>query len=142
MPADSRTISVRITRPLAEVMAFLGVPANFRHWASGLAGGLTLTATDPLVWKAASDAGPVQVRFSPANAFGVADHWVTLPDGTTVYVPLRAMAHGADAPDTLVSLTLFRLPDMDMARFDGDAAWVARDLEQLRRVLEHAPAAS
>lgn len=142
MPADSRTISVRITRPLAEVMAFLGVPANFRHWASGLAGGLTLTATDPLVWKAASDAGPVQVRFSPANAFGVADHWVTLPDGTTVYVPLRAMAHGADAPDTLVSLTLFRLPDMDMARFDADAAWVARDLEQLRRVLEHAPAAS
>ncbi|TMS57255.1 SRPBCC family protein [Imbroritus primus] len=141
MPADSRTISVRITRPWADVAAFLGTPANFRQWASGLAGGLTLTAADPLVWEAASEAGPLHVRFSPPNPFGVADHWVTLPDGSTVYVPLRAMAHGADATDTLVSLTLFRLPDMDAARFEADAAWVARDLEQLQRVLEQPAAA-
>lgn len=141
MPADSRTISVRITRPWADVAAFLGTPAHFRQWASGLAGGLTLTAADPLVWEAASEAGPLHVRFSPPNPFGVADHWVTLPDGSTVYVPLRAMAHGADATDTLVSLTLFRLPDMDAARFEADAAWVARDLEQLQRVLEQPAAA-
>lgn len=142
MPADSHTISVRITRPLVEVAAFLGAPANFRHWASGLAGGLTLTATDPMVWEAASEAGPVHVRFSPPNAFGVADHWVTLPDGSTVYVPLRAMAHGTDAPDTLVSLTLFRPPGMDAERFEADADWVRRDLEQLRHVLERTPAAT
>ena len=136
MSTDSRTISVKITRPLAEVAAFLGTPAHFRHWASGLAGGLTLSATDPLVWEASTADGPIRVRFSPPNAFGVADHWVTLPNGSVIYVPLRAVCHGSDVHTTLVSLTLFRLPDMDAARFEADARWVALDLERLQRHLE------
>lgn len=72
------------------------------------------------------------MRFSPPNPFGVADHWVTLPDGTVVYVPLRAVAN---EEGTEVSLTLFRLPTMSDARYDEDAALVERDLASLKQLL-------
>ena len=73
------------------------------------------------------------MRFSGTNDFGVADHWVFLPDGTTVYVPLRAVANG---DGTEVLLTLYRQPSMDDAKFRGDGEWVRRDLDKLKAVLE------
>jgi hypothetical protein len=75
----------------------------------------------------------VKLQFSPPNAFGVADHWVHLPDASVVYVPLRAVANGDGSE---VSLTLFRLPGMDVARLAADAEWARRDLATLKRVLE------
>jgi hypothetical protein len=41
--------------------------------------------------------GDVHVRFSPENPYGVLDHWVTLPDGTELYMPLRVVANGDGA---------------------------------------------
>jgi hypothetical protein len=137
METDFQTISIRIDQPVATVAAFLGCPNNFRHWASGLASGSPLSAADQFTWQADTPAGPVRVRFAAPNEWGVADHWVTLPEGRTVYIPLRAMAFGASPhTSTLVSLTLFREPDMDDARFAADAKWVERDLERLRWCLE------
>lgn len=137
MPYESRTISVNITRPLDIVTRFLSDPSNFPSWASGLAGGLALSDADSdgdaPEWVASSSQGPIRVRFSPPNTYGVADHWVLLPDGATVYVPLRAVANG---DGTHVALTLFRAEGMDDARFEVDAEWVARDLARLRTVLE------
>jgi hypothetical protein len=74
----------------------------------------------------------VTIRFTAANDFGVADHWVYLPDGTTVYVPLRAVANDSGAE---VSFTLFRLPSMSAEQFEQDAAWVLRDLQALKAAL-------
>lgn len=73
------------------------------------------------------------IRFSPPNTFGIADHWVRLPDGSIIYVPLRVVRNGAG---TTVSLTLFQQPNMDDAQFDADAEWVQRDLVKLKTVLE------
>jgi len=132
-------INIGIDRPLELVARYLADPRNFPLWASGLAGGLspkrelTPAGDEAEVWVANSPQGRVKLRFSPPNAFGVADHWVHLPDGTVVYVPLRAVANG-DGSD--VSLTLFRRPEMDVARFAADAEWVRRDLATLKRVLE------
>ncbi|GAA4323969.1 hypothetical protein GCM10023144_05180 [Pigmentiphaga soli] len=130
-----RILGVGIDRPHAEVAAFLADPRNFPLWASGLAGGLERLAQAGTAdeWVADGADGRVTMRFSPPNDFGVADHWVTLPDGTTVYVPLRAVADGDGA---LVTLTLFRLPGMDDARFEADGQWIERDLASLKRVLE------
>jgi hypothetical protein len=61
------------------------------------------------------------------------DHWVDVGGGPEVYVPLRVMASGTGC---LVSLTLFRQPEMDEARFAQDVAWVERDLEVLKRLAE------
>ena len=91
---------------------------------------------DPTLWTAQTSHGELTVRFSQPNAFGVADHWVFPPDGTTVYVPLRAVANGQGAE---VSLTLFQVAGMDQAKFDEDAQCVMRDLKRLKTVLEEAP---
>ena len=126
----ARPISIGIDRPATEVYAFARVPENFPKWAAGLGAGLT---RDGDRWIAHGPDGDVQVRFSPPNAYGVLDHWVTLPDGSEISIPLRAVANGDGAE---VTLTLFRAPGMDAARFERDQGMVADDLARLKALLE------
>lgn len=126
----SQTIAVSIARPFAEVAAYLAEPLNFPLWASGLASGLRLENGQ---WVGDAPQGRIGIRFSPANGFGIADHWVSLPDGQEVYVPLRVLARGDKSE---VILTLFRLPAMTDEDFARDAAWVGQDLARLKVVLE------
>ena len=136
-----RTLSINIERHFDDVAMFLAEPLNFPIWATGLSEGLAPAtqgsgaAPDEWIAKAApsSDAGSVFIRFSPPPTFGIADHWVRLPDGSIIYVPLRVVRNGAG---TTVSLTLFQQPNMDDAQFDADAEWVQRDLVKLKTVLE------
>ncbi|HJV43321.1 SRPBCC family protein [Caulobacter sp.] len=128
---ESRHISIRIHKPAAEVYAFAKDPESFPKWAAGLAAGLT---RDGDRWIAHGPGGDVKVRFSPENPYGVLDHWVTLADGTELFIPLRVVANGEGAE---VGLTLYRPPSMyDDAAFDRDAAAVARDLAKLKALLE------
>jgi hypothetical protein len=132
MTLPSQVIAVAIERPYDEVRAALAEPWTWPDWASGLAGGLE---QDGEAWTGRGpDGGRVRIRFSEPNGFGVADHWVTLPDGREVYVPLRAVPSGDGAE---VQFTLFRQPGMDEAAFARDAAWVRRDLEALKRLVEN-----
>ncbi|MBB6589711.1 SRPBCC family protein [Ralstonia solanacearum] len=137
MPHPVRTLTVNIERSCEAVAAFLAEPLNFPAWATGLASGIAPgtqgSGAAPDEWIAQAPQGTVFVRFSPANPFGMADHWVRLPDDTVVYVPLRAMHNGSG---TTVALTLFQLPGMDDAQFEADAQWVQRDLAKLKTVLE------
>ncbi len=128
---ESRHISIRIHKPAAEVYAFTRDPESFPKWAAGLAAGLT---RDGDRWIAHGPGGDVTVRFSPPNDYGVLDHWVTLPDGTELYMPLRVVANGDGAE---VGMTLYRPPTLyDDAAFDRDAAAVARDLAKLKALVE------
>jgi hypothetical protein len=127
---ETRPITVSIARPAAEVYAFAHPPEAFPKWASGLGAGLTREGDR---WIAHGPDGDVQVRFSPQNAYGVLDHWVTLPNGTEISIPLRVVANGDGAE---VTLTLFRVPGMDDATFQRDQAMVTRDLATLKRLLE------
>ena len=63
--------------------------------------------------------GEVEVRFAPENPFGVADHDVTLPDGTTFTNPLRVLPDGDGCE---VVFTLRRRPGVTDEAFDADAA--------------------
>ena len=132
LPA-SQVVTVQIARPLAQVAGFLADPLNMNHWASGL--GHSLRHENGR-WQADGPEGPVFIRFSPRNEFGVADHWVELAEGLEVYVPLRAIALG-DACE--VQLTLLRLPDMSDEKFAADADWIRRDLASLKALLENTP---
>jgi hypothetical protein len=107
-------IAVSIDRAAAEAYEFLALPDNFPKWASGL-----------------KDA--VAVRYSERNSYGVLDHAVTMPDGTTVYVPLRVIAQRRGCE---LVLTLFRRPGMSDEQFAADAGWVRRDLQNAKRILE------
>jgi hypothetical protein len=127
---EIRQIRIAIDRAASEAYDFLSAPENFPKWASGLAGSLRRVGED---WIAETPEGRATVRFSERNSYGVLDHAVTLPRGTTVYVPLRVVPSGSGCE---LVLTLFRQPDMSEEKFAADAEWVMRDLDAAKRILE------
>ena len=127
---EARPITVSIARPADQVYDFARRPESFPKWAAGLGGSLT---RDGDRWIAHGPDGDVDVRFSPENPYGVLDHWVTLPDGSEISIPLRVVPNGDGAE---VTLTLFRVPGMDHARFERDQGMVAADLARLKALLE------
>lgn len=129
MPA--RIIHISIERDWREVARFVLDHKNMSQWAAGLGAGLEQRGDH---WVA--DGGPigeVRVRFAPENDFGVADHDVTLPDGTTVHNALRVVPNGDGAE---VMFTLLRQPSMSDSDLEADAAHVQKDLETLKAILE------
>lgn len=130
---ESKVISVSIQHSQREVYDFTAQPSSFARWASGLGKPL---GNDGTLWRFVGENGPVKVRFTERNEYGVLDHDVVLPDGTEIYVPMRVISNGSGAE---VQLTLLRVPGMTDEKFAADAQWVARDLNRLKAVLEQAP---
>jgi hypothetical protein len=130
MSPESRHLTVTIDRPAAEVYAYVRDPAHLPAWAAGLATGIRRERGE---WVADSPMGRVLVRFVPVNEYGVLDHDVVLPDGTTTTNPVRVLADGTRSE---VVFTVRRRPGMDDEDWAADAAAVTADLEALKRVLE------
>ena len=126
-----RHISVAISRPVKEVYAFLAQPENMPRWASGL--GRSLRHVEGTEWLVESPAGPMRVRFSERNPFGVLDHTVVPAHGEAMHNPMRVLANG-DGSEVVFSL--FQRPGMSDAEFARDADWVLRDLLALKAHLE------
>ena len=124
-------LSVSIPQPFELVNAFLSDPANWTQWASGL-GEMQFDAGSGAWTAQQKGVGVVTIDFTPPNVFGILDHRVTLPDGSTVIMPARAIANG---DSTEVVFTLFRQPGMDEATWKRDEEWVKGDLERLHDLL-------
>jgi hypothetical protein len=129
-PAQAQIVSVHIARNWREVYAFASPPAAFPRWASGLGKPLRHEGAR---WVFEGSEGTVTVRFCECNDYGVLDHYVLLPDGNEIYIPLRVIAN---AQGSDVQLTLFRVPGMTDEKFAADAQWVERDLNKLKALLE------
>jgi len=129
-PRESLALSVSIECDLERAYDFLSKPENFPQWASGLAGALRKIDGQ---WLAETPEGPMPVRFSEHNAYGVLDHWVYPRPDVQIYIPLRVVANGSGCE---LTLTLFRLPGMTDEKFSADAAWVKRDLATAKRLLD------
>ena len=127
----SQHISVAIARPVGVVDDFLGKPENFIRWAKGL--GASIRHAGDQVWVAEGPLGKVNIRFTAANGHGIHDHEVELPTGERVLNPLRVIANGAGSE---VVFSLFHRPGMTGGDFARDAAWVRRDLDALKALLE------
>ena len=132
--STSLHLSVRVDRSAEQVYRFVSDPEHLPQWAAGLGGSV---AQRDGRWIADSPMGEVEVRFAPENPYGVLDHDVTLPDGTTVTNPLRVLPDGAGCE---VVFTLRRGPDVADEAFDADAAAVRTDLATLKRLMEATPA--
>ena len=126
----SRNLSVSINRDAKDVYNFVSVPENFLRWASGLGKSLMKVNGE---WVAETPEGPVKVRFTERNEFGVLDHWVSSKPGLRIYIPMRVIPNGSGSE---LIFTLFRLPDMSDEKFAADAEWVMRDLTSLKNLLE------
>jgi hypothetical protein len=127
----AQTIAVAIERPWREVYEAIWPPQAFCRWASGLS--QVALVADGDYWCGQGPDGPLRIRFTAHNAFGVMDHYVDLGNGEEIYVPLRVIANGSGAE---VQLTLFRQPGMSDEQYAADAAWVQRDLLALRALFE------
>lgn len=84
-------------------------------------------------WVANGPEGPVRVRFTAHNDFGVMDHFVDTAEGNVVPIPPRVVQNGEGAE---VMLTLFRQPGMTDEKFSADARWIMRDLRALKDLTE------
>lgn len=126
----SRHVSAVVRRTPAEVYDFAADPAHLPLWAAGLAQSEVTVDGDTLLVD--SPMGRVTVRFVPRNEYGVLDHDVTLPSGTTVTNPVRVLAH-PDGAEVLFSVRQIELTDEE---FERDLGLVAADLERLRNLLE------
>ena len=127
---EARTVSIWIGREPQAVYAYAAEPTNLPVWAAGLCKAITRRGED---WIAETPAGPMQVRFTERNRFGVLDHHVQPATGAEVYVPMRVVAHGTGAE---VLLTLLRQPGMTDEKFAEDARFMERDLQALKAALQ------
>ena len=132
--STSLHLAVHVDRSVEEVYRFVADPAHLPQWAAGLGGAIEQRDGR---WFADSPMGEVEVRFVPENPYGVLDHDVTLPDGTTVTNPLRVLPDGAGCE---VVFSLRRGEGVTDEAFDADAAAVRTDLATLKRLMEATPA--
>jgi hypothetical protein len=126
----SRHVSVVINRPPSEVYAFAAEPDNLARWAAGLASSQVTREGDTLL--VSGPMGEIRVVFAERNPYGVLDHDVTTPDGTTTSNPLRVVAHPEGA-EVVFSVRQLALTDDELER---DADLVQADLDRLRDLLE------
>ena len=127
-------VSQVVHRPPREVYDYARDPDHLPLWASGLARSEVTRDGDALLVD--SPMGRISVRFAPRNEYGVLDHDVELPTGTTVVNPFRVLAH-PDGAELLFSIRQLELSDDELAR---DAEVVQADLRRLKELLESPPA--
>lgn len=127
---ESQLVSEAVDAAADAVYAFAARMENLPAWASGLASGIEQRDGD---WYTQSPMGEVKVVMTPANPFGVLDHEVTLPDGTTVHNAFRVTPCG---DGSLLVFVVLRLPGVDQQAFDADVAHVRKDLSALKTIME------
>ncbi len=126
----SRHVSRVIAVPPELVYAFASNPDNLPSWAAGLTTSDVVRQGDALLVD--SPMGTVTVRFAPRNEYGVLDHDVTLPSGSTVTNPVRVIAH-PNGSEIVFTIRRLELTDDE---FDRDTAIVEDDLERLKQLME------
>jgi uncharacterized protein YndB with AHSA1/START domain len=124
----SRTLSISIARPAAQVYAFASKPDNLPRWI--LSASVRKSGD---AWIMETPIGPIQIRVVAHNEFGVLDHVATLPDGQEVLNPIRVVPNGAGSE---IVFTLFQTAGMSDQKFAADAASVEADLRSLKGILE------
>jgi hypothetical protein len=129
----SRTITLFIERPVAEVSAFLADPLNYPKWAA---------VTEPtfqhkggLVWRAETPMGPRLIEFLPPNPFGVVDHATYREGEDPIFMPMRVVAN---EEGTELIYTFFQRPGMSEEQLDSTIEWIRTDLMTLKSLLESA----
>lgn len=128
---DSTVVSQPVAVAANAVYDFARRMENLPRWASGLASGIEQRDGQ---WFTDSPMGKVRVDMAPHNPFGVLDHDVTLPDGTTVHNAFRVTPCGDGA--SLLTFVVLRLEGVSQADFDADVAHVRRDLSALQHLME------
>ena len=126
----SSTISISVERDPKTVYEFVSSLENLPRWAA---------STFPSIkeingeWMIDTPQGQNKVKLAERNDFGILDHYVKLPSGVEVYVPMRVVKNGDGSE---VMLTVFQTTEMTNEVFAEDLQTVKKDLNQLKTVIE------
>jgi len=126
----SRTLSVAINCDPGRVYEFVSKPENLPKWAKMFCRSIKKSNGG---WIVETPQGPVKVRFTRKNEFGILDHYVNPAPGVEVFVPMRVVPNGSGSE---VIFTLFQLAGMSDEKCAEDIRWVEQDLKTLKRILE------
>ncbi|HEX5354987.1 MAG TPA: SRPBCC family protein [Aquabacterium sp.] len=124
------TLTVDINVEPDAVMAYASDPRHLPEWAPGFARSVTPDGDE---WLVQMNDGLVRLWFTPANADGILDHVVRLPNGEEVMNTMRVVPKGCGSE---VSFLLHQRPGMSEAQFAEDAALVQADLQRLKDLLD------
>lgn len=128
------TVSVTIDRAYATVYDFLAEPRNLVRWVDVL--GPVHRAVAPMEWvfdRPAFHPGPIRLRFTPRNAFGVLDVHAYSGEVLIHWAPVRAIDLGAA---TAVTFGLVRGADWAASHNASERDWIEADLLTLKTLLE------
>jgi len=127
---EHTTISIDLNQDWRELYERIWQPEAFLRWASALCG--ANLKPDGAEWSGDGPEGPMRVRFTEYNHFGVLDHTIRQAGEPETYLPMRVFQNGGGAT---IALTLFRAPGMTDSMFATDAEWIKRDLAALKQWL-------
>ncbi|MGE7775523.1 SRPBCC family protein [Chitinophaga sp. NPDC101104] len=130
MTYPAKHISISINKPADQVYRFASDPENFPKWVKFVK---SIRPDTGNAWLAETDLGHIRIDFAPKNEFGVIDHLVTLPDGSTINNPMRVIEN---AMGSEFIFTLFWMTGRTEKEFTEDAKLVEADLQQLKQILE------
>jgi hypothetical protein len=126
----SRTMSVSIKRDPKTVYEFVFNLENLPKWANATFQSIREQDGE---WIVGTPQGSAKVRIIQRNEFGVLDHYVILPSGMEVFVPLRVVKNDTGSE---VMLTIFQTLDKSEKKFAEDVDMVDRDLKNLKNIME------
>ncbi|MBW0434201.1 SRPBCC family protein [Leptospira yasudae] len=127
----AKHVSVSVGVPWKTAYEFLSEPKNFPEWASGLCKSISPGPNEE--WIIEAPQGMLKAIFTPENPYGILDHTVILNETDRIANPLRILPNGEGSE---ILFTLFKTPDMTQQKFEEDAAWVKKDLNELKALLE------
>jgi Predicted integral membrane protein len=129
MTYQVRYISVSVNKPANDVYQFASNPENFPKWVAFIQS----IRKEGDFWVAESGLGNIKIKWAPKNEWGILDHYVTLPNGETVYNPMRVISNNNGSE---FIFTLFRMPGRSKKAFNEDAQAVTADLNKLKEIME------
>jgi len=126
----SHTISISIRKDQKTVYEFISNLENLPRWASSTFPFIKETNGD---WLIDTPQGQNKVKLAEKNNFGILDHYVKLPSGVEVYIPMRVVKNN-DGSEVMV--TVFQTTEMTNEIYEEDLQTVKIDLNQLKTVIE------
>ncbi len=128
----SRTISLAINRPCAEVYAFLSNPANLTRWTGGMLEAPPRQVSEH-VWQTAYEGAEVRLEFAPINTLGVVDLAVTGRGNADRVFWARVFPNGEG---TELCCTILQGADESDVEFQSNFEWLRADLLVFKSFVE------
>ncbi len=128
---NAKTLSVSIERNPQEVYEYITKPEHLSEWAATFSHSMRQSESGE--WIVETPEGQMKIVYVEKNKFGVADHYVTTPQGQEIYNPMRVIPNSSGCE---VFFTLFQVTGMSDEKFSEDAGLVKKDLKTLKNLLE------